>query len=100
MSKNKEIFWLHCSDNFLTNLDVSNNSKLYRLHCQSNDLSFAALNSMFQTLHNITGNNNAMIGKVIYIGGNPGTGSCNTGIAIDKGWSVESKLMVDLDYIY
>jgi hypothetical protein len=55
---------------------------------------------MFVSLHNITGNNNAMIGKSIYMGGNPGTLSCNKDVATNKGWLVESKLIEELEDIY
>ena len=75
---------LECNDLSLTSLDVSNNTKLISIHCQNNQLSAAALNALFGTLPSgIEG-----VSKIVYIYGNPGTDSCEKGIALHRGWLV------------
>jgi len=65
-------------------LDVSNNTALRILECTSNQLTATALNTLFGTLHS-----NTIEGvKTIYIGNNPGTDTCDTSIAENKGWTV------------
>ena len=68
----------------LTTLDVSKNTALEDLYCRSNQLSVAALDALFETLHN-----NTIVGvKRIAIGNNPGTADCSHSIATGKGWEV------------
>lgn len=85
MSKNITLAYLECHDNQLTSLDVSKNTALTSLVCQSNKLSTATLNSLFGTLH---GNVFDYAAKVIYVGNNPGTETCDRNIAKNKGWTV------------
>ncbi|MDR0561046.1 MAG: hypothetical protein LBG92_12865, partial [Prevotellaceae bacterium] len=76
------------------------------LHCSSNKLTATGLNTLFGTLHNVSGNRqisgsgNQSIDHRFYeshwrefnaviIGNNPGTASCNRSIATSKGWVVE-----------
>ena len=83
-----ELMRLDCSDNLLESLNLSTNTNLYdALKCQNNLFTAAGLNALFGTLHS---NNNWE--KTIYIGGNPGTGSCNQSIATNKGWIVDDVL--------
>jgi len=65
-------------------LDVSNNTALKDLHCQANQLMTTALNTLFGSLHS----NTMEGGKSIRIGNNPGTDTCDTSIATNKGWTV------------
>ena len=73
---------LDCSFNQLSRLDMRNNIHLNILYCQSNLLSAEALNALFNSLHQNTGY------KIIYIGDNPGTATCDQSIATNKGWIV------------
>ena len=103
VSKNPDLTYLHCSSNQLTNLDVSantalkelrcgwnqlrsidvsNNMVLGNLDCRNNELDAAALNALFETLHNNTKS------KAIDIRGNSGIDDCDRSIAISKGWTV------------
>ena len=80
----ENIMNLDCQNNQLTALDVNNNTALTGLSCGSNQLTATALNNLFGTLHS----NTIEGGKNIYIGDNDGTGTCDTSIATNKGWTV------------
>ncbi|MDR2653028.1 MAG: leucine-rich repeat domain-containing protein [Prevotellaceae bacterium] len=71
--------------NKLTSLDVSKCTKLTNVNCRGNQLSATALNSLFASLP-VPAVTNARI----YYGDNPGTESCNTSIATNKGWYVNN----------
>ncbi|MDR2126597.1 MAG: leucine-rich repeat domain-containing protein [Prevotellaceae bacterium] len=72
--------YLYCEDNQLTSLDVSGCTNLAYLYCRENKLIDSALNSLFASL--------PWTGGRIYCGDNPGSESCDTSIAENKGWSV------------
>lgn len=103
--KNTKLTVLNCTWNKLKSLDVSNNTLLENLSCEnnqleslnlrkntnlssiflrSNQLNENQLNILFETLHN-----NKILGKTIYIGGNPGTEKSNKSIATNRGWIVD-----------
>ncbi|MDE7074636.1 MAG: leucine-rich repeat domain-containing protein, partial [Odoribacter sp.] len=71
---------LNCGNNNLTSLDVSKNTALTRLYCYSNNLSATALNKIFNDLPQRTSELN--------ISYNPGSNTCDTSIAKNKGWGV------------
>ena len=91
VSKNTALTYLDCKNNQLTSLDVSKNTVLTYLLCWGNQFTAAGLNTLFGTLHNNTvpPQYEGFIPKLLYIGNNPGTGSCNTSIAESKGWTVD-----------
>jgi hypothetical protein len=78
---------LFCDETRLTALNVSKNTALWGLSCSNNRLTAIALNKMFETLHENTIDIEGET-KNIGIGDNPGTDTCNTGIATHKGWEV------------
>ena len=82
VSKNVSLVQLNCNWNKLTGLDVSKNTALNFLGCSENLLDDVALDKLFGTLHNKSGQ------KTMYIGGNPGLDDCDRTIAADKGWTV------------
>ncbi|MDR1198605.1 MAG: leucine-rich repeat domain-containing protein [Prevotellaceae bacterium] len=84
VNKCTKLTWLNCSFNQLTSLDVSKCTNLTSLYCDSNQLSATALNSLFTDLPVRTAADDAWI----FYGSNPGSGSCNTSIAENKGWNV------------
>jgi hypothetical protein len=88
VSTNTALTNIQCWNNKLTALDVSTNTALTSLYINSNLLTDASLNTLFGTL-----NTNA-VSKIIYIRGNPGTGTCNKNIAIDQGWTVDTSFWV------
>ncbi|MDR1056129.1 MAG: hypothetical protein LBL90_10015 [Prevotellaceae bacterium] len=51
--------------------------------CYNNQLTAAALDALFETLHN-----NIIESKSININNNPGASACNPSIAETKGWTV------------
>jgi hypothetical protein len=77
------IMGLQCTENLLSNLDVSNNPHLKELSLYRNSLTSAALNALFETLPNNS------LSKIIYIAGNPGSSTCNRNIATSKGWNFQ-----------
>ena len=87
VSKNIALQELSCVNNQLTNLDLITNTILRNLDCSSNNLSAAALNVLFETLHNNPGNRNFRY-KIVSIGNNHGRYDCNKSIAERKGWKV------------
>jgi len=64
----------------LTSLNLSKNTALTYLDCAGNNLTAAALNALFGTLHSNAGE------KKIRICNNPGEGDCDRSIAERKGW--------------
>ena len=82
VSNNTLLTFLDCGKNQIADLDVSNNILLINLSCSYNIMSFNSLNDLFETLHNYPGF------KMIHIGYNQGTESCDQSIAQDKGWNV------------
>jgi len=87
LSKNFTLAKLNCEGNQLTSLDLSNNGLLYEVNCSHNNLSVAALNALFETLHDHD-YSAIYIQKNIRIGNNPGTDGCDKSIATEKGWEV------------
>ena len=85
LKNNSALTELNCSANQLTSMDVSNNTALKMLNCSQNLLSAEALNTLFKTLHDHFIDEEQ---KLIYILNNPGTNTCETNIASDKGWTV------------
>ena len=82
VSKNTALTQLSVGDQ-LTSLDVSKNTALTELSVPSNQLTAAALNALFGTLHSNTISGKT---KTIYIRDNPGTADCDRSIAESKGW--------------
>ena len=72
---------LICNNNLLTNLNVSGCLKLEGLGCSNNQLTTTALNTVFGMLPVVTTGG-------IYVRDNPGTATCSTIIARNKGWTV------------
>jgi len=83
VNKNSALIGLSCDNNQLTSLDVSMNTELTHLGCSLNQLSAEALNTLFGTLHS-----NPISGKNINMRNNPGSDTCNFGIATEKGWKL------------
>ena len=75
---------IDCSSNALNSLDVSRNTMLEDLICPKNDMKASALNTLFKTLPNRTGDPVCKI----YIYGNPGAAGCNQSLATAKKWTV------------
>jgi len=65
---------------------VRSNTALTDLYCSYNQLSATALNTLFDSVHS----NASAEGKSIFIYANPGTDTCNTSIATNKGWTVNT----------
>jgi Leucine-rich repeat (LRR) protein len=72
---------LDCSGNQLTSLDVSSLTSLSSLLGFNNQLSSNALNTIFENLPEGIPSVSHLI-----IENNPGSDTCNRGIAINKGW--------------
>ena len=85
VSKNSALTSLYCYRNQLTSLDVNKNTALTELYCYNNQLSVIALNNIFGALPNLVGSSSA---PTTLIGDNPGTNSCDKSIAKNKGWNV------------
>ena len=83
LRNNTELTYVNCHSNLLTNLDFSKNTILNHIRCENNELTSSALNAMFGTLNDITGQT-----KKLYIRYNPGTNDCDISIAENKGWNV------------
>jgi len=77
-----ELLLLNVDGSQLTSLDMSENTALAGLNVRENGFSAAALNALFDTLHNNTGED-----KNIEIRDNPGADDCDRSIAERKGWS-------------
>jgi len=81
VSQNTKLRILQCSQNLLTSLDVSRNTNLFLLVCSDNNFSDAAVNELFETLHN----KNTSRKKEIYIST---FFNCDLSIPAKKGWVV------------
>ena len=93
-SKNPALEELRCYANQLTSINVSNCEKLEIIVCTDNKLSEEALNTLLSALCVAVYEEDPYYMefyefKQIYIGGNPGTETCNRTIAEKKGWKVE-----------
>ncbi|HEX6427958.1 MAG TPA: hypothetical protein VF008_09745, partial [Niastella sp.] len=75
----------NCSFNNLNSLSILSNAAYRKIDCRNNNLSAAALNKIFDSL---PVNSTPTTPYRIYIQNNPGTFSCNTVIANQKGWNV------------
>jgi hypothetical protein len=76
---------LDCSGNRLGVLNVGGCTALTELSCGDNQLSAAALNQLFTDL---SGRSDKLAGH-LSIESNPGTATCNRGIAAAKNWNVK-----------
>ncbi|MDR0418738.1 MAG: hypothetical protein LBH34_00815 [Prevotellaceae bacterium] len=76
---------LWCTDNQLSELDFSSNMALTQLFCSDNQLSTVALDDIFTDLLD---QSNMEGFASVSIGNNPGTETCNRGIAAAKKWYV------------
>ena len=85
IKNNSALTELNCSQNQLTSLDMTCNTMLQNINCSINQLSAGALNTLFETLHDVIISGEQ---KLIYIQSNPGTDACDTSIAMDKGWII------------
>lgn len=84
VSNNNALIMLDCIGTpQLTSLDVSKNIALESISCSNNQFTTAELNTLFGTLHR-----NNVPTKLIQIGGNPGTATCDRSIAESKGWHI------------
>ena len=84
VSNNSELKVLSCSGNHLRSLDLSNNTALTTIDCSHNQLTAAALDALFETLHD----NTISGGKTIFTRHNPGISGCDKSIATRKEWLV------------
>ena len=75
---------IDCDYNQLISINVSASVLLTSLRCTHNLLQAPALNALFESLHR----NSISTGKNVFIGNNPGSGSCNRSIATRKGWVI------------
>ena len=83
VSKNTALTNLDCSNNRLTSLDLSNaNYHLNSVNCRNNQLAADALNYFFDTLPV------NLMSRIVYMGNNPGTQTCDRSIATNKDWNV------------
>jgi hypothetical protein len=85
LNNHRNIDSLNCSFNNLTSLSILSNAAYRKIDCRNNNLSAAALNKIFDSL---PVNSTPTAPYRIYIQNNPGTFSCNTVIANQKGWNV------------
>ena len=79
-SRNHKLEKLAFQDNKFTSFDASQNTALKYLVCTANEFTAAAIDVLFETLHNK--------GGTVCIELNPGTDDCNRTIAEKKGWEV------------
>ena len=83
------LWFLQCTENQLTSLEVGKLIKLTVLNLRFNYMYASALNSIFTSLRTVSGYD-----YQIYIGYNgpnyddSGTSECNKSIAENKGWTV------------
>jgi hypothetical protein len=87
VGKNTELRLLSCDNCTLSALDVGKNTVLTWLDCPFNQLSAAALEALFGSLHG-----NTMPEKIIRITGNPGENRCDRSIARNRGWTLDESL--------
>ena len=64
ISKNTQLRELNCEDNKLSSLDISKNTKLKKLYCHGNSFSTQALDDIYCSLPDRTGNTNGVIQPV------------------------------------
>ena len=83
VSKNPSLTSLDCSNNQLTALDMSKNTALTWLSVSDNLFTSLALNSLFESLHNLP-----PTPKIIFVDNNPGSSTCDPSIAENKAWTV------------
>jgi hypothetical protein len=90
-STNTNIYSINCAQNQLTSLSLQGLTNLNRLYCYGNLLDACALDDLFRSLHDNTGNGNGNI----YIkcslsanGSNPGMNTCSTTLANNRNWKV------------
>lgn len=75
---------LYVFQNQLSAINLTNCSNLNYADIRNNKLTATQLNNTFFTL------NSGVSAKRMYIGGNPGAGTCNTSIATDRNWTIYS----------
>ena len=91
VSNLKELGSLYCSNNQLTSLNVSNLKELLYFNCDKNNMNANALNNLFNSLNSTRINaeeHDMFPDKTLNITDNPGSKTCNTKIATQKGWFV------------
>jgi len=86
VSKNTALVTLNCTGNQITSLDVSKNTELRELRCPGNQLTASALNALFMTLIDNSGEDILGKRRAIYIRNNPGEKDCDKSIAVKKNW--------------
>jgi len=85
LNNHRNIDSLNCSFNQLTSLSILSNGAYRKIDCRNNNLTAAAINKIFDSLPI---NGTPQTPYRIYIQNNPGTFSCNTLVANQKGWNV------------
>lgn len=94
ISNNKALSFLDCSDNALTALSVSKQVGLEGLSVKSNQMSQAALESLFLTLPDINGLDidaaDVLWKGVVGYSNNPGSADADTSTLTGKGWKSDS----------
>ena len=90
-SHNTQLTYLDCSSNPLSSLDVSQNTKLTGLYCYDNNFTTAALDDIYCTLPDRTGNTNGKI-QPIFNSSSPNHATVlatNAANATAKNWKVQ-----------
>lgn len=85
LTYNNKVGFINCDGNQLTDFIITPSSKVRTILLNNNSLSATTLNNLFSSLPIVTAGTN---GASIYIRNNPGTFSCNTLLANNRGWSV------------
>ena len=91
VSHNTQLETLYCSYNTLSSLDVSQNTKLTNLYCYDNNFTTAALDDIYCTLPDRTGNTNGKI-QPIFNSSSPNHATVlatNAANATFKNWKVQ-----------
>ena len=91
VSHNTQLTELSCYSNQLTSLDVSNNTQLKKLYCYDNKFTTAALDDIYRSLPDRTGNTNGKI-QPIFNSSSPNHATVlatNAQNAIAKNWKVQ-----------
>ena len=91
VSHNTQLTELSCYSNQLTSLDVSNNTQLKKLYCYYNKFTTAALDDIYCTLPDRTGNTNGKI-QPIFNSSSPNHATVlatNAANATAKNWKVQ-----------
>ena len=89
VSRNTALYYFYCDDNQLTALNLKNNTALHGVNVSSNRFTTAALNALFETLHDDLIMGEGMLTQWIRISGNPGATDSDPAVAQAKGWTVE-----------